>query len=85
MGQINLFKKSFVFISPEEILRRVVAKVQGCDIVESEFELQLYYYFHFRINTSRKVMNSRIPPTDTGFILFTKPLRPGRIWHKVNF
>ena len=34
--------------------RGVVANVLYCDIVVSEFELQLCYYIHFRTNARRK-------------------------------
>ena len=34
--------------------RGVVAKVQNCNIVVSEFEIQSRYYVHFRTNTLKK-------------------------------
>ena len=40
----------------------VVANVQNCCIVGSEFELSSRYYAHFRINTLEKGMNLVIPP-----------------------
>ena len=41
--------------------RGVGANVVDCHTVESEFELQVRYYVHFRTNTLRKNMNSLIP------------------------
>ena len=38
-----------------------MAKLQNCDFEISEFELQSHYYFHFRINTIGKGMNTLIP------------------------
>ena len=35
----------------------VVAKVLNCDIVVSDFDLQLRHYIHFQTNTLRKGMN----------------------------
>ena len=40
----------------------VIAKVLDCDLEESEFELQSYYYVYFRTNTLRKGMNPLILP-----------------------
>ena len=40
----------------------VVATVQDCDIIVSEFELQSRYYVYFQTNSIRKVMNSLIFP-----------------------
>ena len=34
-----------------------MAKVQDCDIIVNEFELQSRYYIHFRTNTLVKSMN----------------------------
>ena len=41
----------------EGSLHGVVADVLDCDLVESEFELQLRYYVHFQTNTIGKDMN----------------------------
>ena len=41
--------------------RGAEAKVQHCDIVVREFELQSRYYVYFRTNTFRKGMNPFIP------------------------
>ena len=38
----------------------IVANVLNCDIVVSEFKLQLHYYIHFWTNTLGKSMNSTI-------------------------
>ena len=38
-------------------LPEVMAKVQNCALEVSEFEFQLSYYVHFRINNHRKIMN----------------------------
>ena len=43
--------------------RGIVANMLNCNIVLSEFELQLCYYIHFQTNTLRKGMNSLIIPT----------------------
>ena len=40
--------------------RGEVANVLGCNIVVSEFELQLRYYIHFQTNTLGKHINSLI-------------------------
>ena len=40
----------------------VMVKVMDCKIVVSEFEFQLRYYVHFRINTLGKGMNPLILP-----------------------
>ena len=39
----------------------VVTKVLDSGFEVNEFELQSLYYFHFRTNTLRKVMNLPIP------------------------
>ena len=39
----------------------LMANVLDCDIVVSEFEIQSLYYFHFRINTHGKDINSLNP------------------------
>ena len=44
-------------------LRGVMVKAMDCEIVVSEFELQLRYYVHFRTNTRGKGMNPLILPT----------------------
>ena len=41
----------------------VVANVMDCNLIVSEFELQLFYYIHYRTNTLGKYMNSIVPPT----------------------
>ena len=41
----------------------IVANVLDCDIVVSEFEIQLRDYFYFRTNTLRKCINSFSLPT----------------------
>ena len=41
--------------------RRVVANMLDCDIVESEFELQLRYNVYLRTNTFGKSMNPPYP------------------------
>ncbi len=53
---INI-KKSF----RNFITRGVVSNMVDCDIVVSEFKLQLRYYVHFRTNTLEKSMNTVIP------------------------
>ena len=40
----------------------VVANVFNCNIIESKFELQSYYYIHFWTNTLGKCTNSFILP-----------------------
>ena len=89
MGEIDLFKdhsySKGMYVTP--ILKKTlnswrnphgaVANVLDYDIVVSKFELKSHYYANFRINTLGKCTNS--------LILFTQPLRSGRIWHKVNF
>ena len=42
--------------------RGVMANVQVCDTVVSEFDLQSHYYLHFQINTPGKGMESFISP-----------------------
>ena len=42
--------------------RAVMVKAMDCEIVVSEFELQLHYYDHFRTNTLVKGMNPLILP-----------------------
>ena len=39
-----------------------MAKAMDCGIVVNEFELQLRYYVHFRMNTLGKGMNPFILP-----------------------
>ena len=51
---------SLLLWSPSGI---VVLSVLDCDIVVSEFELQLYNYTHFGINTLGKIINLFIIPT----------------------
>ena len=46
---------------PEESRHCVVANMLDCDIVVSEFKLQLFYYVHFQTNTLEKGMNPLIP------------------------
>ena len=45
-----------------------MANVLDCSIVESEFELQLPYYVHFRTNTLGKGMKHFIPSFVVGQI-----------------
>ena len=40
----------------------VMVKAMDCEIVVSEFEFQLRYYVHFRVNTPGKGMNPLILP-----------------------
>ena len=40
----------------------VMVKAMDCEIVVSEFELQLHYYIHFWTNTLGKGMNLLILP-----------------------
>ena len=39
-----------------------MVKMMDCEIVESEFELQLRYYVHFQTNTLGKGMNPLFLP-----------------------
>ena len=39
-----------------------VVNVLDCNIIVSKFEIQLYYYVHFQINTLRKCLNLLILP-----------------------
>ena len=41
---------------------QVVAIMLVCNIIESEFELQLHYYIHFWTNTLRKSVKPLILP-----------------------
>ena len=50
-------------INPNRLCPRgLMVKTLDCGIVESEFELQSRYYFHFRTNTLGKGMNPLILP-----------------------
>ena len=53
-------KETFIFAN--KILGRtpggVVAHLLDCDIAIKEIELQLLYYFHFRIDIHKKGMNT---------------------------
>ena len=50
--------------------RAVESKEINSNIITGEFEFESQYYINFPHNH---------------IIVFTKPLRSGRIWHKVNF
>ena len=39
----------------------VMAQVLNCDLEVSKFELQSFYYVHFRTNTLEKVINPLTP------------------------
>ena len=47
---------------PRECPHGVMVKAMDCEIIVSEFELQLRYYVHFRANTFGKGMNPLILP-----------------------
>ena len=49
----------YIYISTP---RGVMVKAMDCRIVVTEFEFQLRYYVHFRINTLEKGMNPLILP-----------------------
>ena len=74
-----------------------MAKVFDCSFEVNEFELQSFHYIHFWTNTLGIIARlkfelaydeaavQRVNHYAIDFILFTQPLRSGRIWHKVKF
>ena len=54
-----------------------MANVLGCDIVVSEFEIQLPYYVHFQTNTLQKGMNPVILPSFVPLL--------GWLWHSMTY
>ena len=51
------------YLHPSGSPHGVVINMQDCNIIESEFELQLNFYVHFQTNTLGKGMNPLIPAT----------------------
>ena len=62
MTQNEQFKTKYLSLYRWHTVKRgVVANVLDCDILVSEFELQLHHNIHFRTNTLEKGMNPIIP------------------------
>ena len=57
----------------------VVAKVLGCTLEVSEFDLFSYYYVHFQTYIFGKDMNFLIP-TNYGLDSTTTVLQQGELW-----
>ena len=51
-----------IFLSHKRKFPVIVVNVLDCEILVSEFNLQLRYHVHFRANTIEKGINPLIPP-----------------------
>ena len=64
---------TFVCVSP----LGVIVKALDCDLNVSEFELQSFFYVHFRTNTLEKSMNLLIPAVSDKIVLLLFSFKDG--------